>query len=231
MTEDELRRAYDALRHRRREAASEARDSSSPGAEAIWAAVSGHGEPGERVRILDDALRAGASDEVALAQSMHAAALDAATADAATRGRTYRFQRWGGLAAAAAALLIMTGVPLWQRTRTSTTELDGNATRYRDGNATSGFSLVTPVADAAVPADGRFVWRALRRARSYRLEAIDATGKTVATVTTTDTTAVLPNDITSADRERIAGWWVTATMEDGSLRRSDLAGIRSSRLP
>lgn len=230
MTEEELRRAYDALRHRRREESSDGRDSRRPAPEAIWAAVAGHDEPGERVRILDDALHSGASDEIAFAQSMHAAALDAATANTATPSKTFRLQRWGWLAAAA-AVLIVAGVPLWQRTRMAATEVGANATRYRDGSATVGVSLVTPKSDEAVPADGRFVWRALRQARSYRFEAIDATGNTVTSVTSLDTTVALPTDITSADRKRIAGWWVTATMEDGSLRRSDLAIIRSPLLP
>ena len=231
MNDDELRRAYSALREHRRAARDDAAAEPRPSPEALWSAVAGDLEPDERMRVLDETLRAGGSDDVALAYTMHSAVTDVGDArlgqSDTTRGRRAG-RRWWPLAAAA-ALLATVSVPLWRQPGRDDAATFGDA-RYRDGGS-SALVLVAPVNASALTDPAQFTWRTVPNAREYLLEMLDAEGGTVTRVITADSAATLPSTLSSADRQRIAGWWVTATTRDGAVVRSELRLVRPPQRP
>lgn len=230
MNDDELRRAYAALR-RQRAAQRHAPDAPpGPHPDALWSAVAGDLEPGERVRILDEALRSGAGDDLALVHSLHTAARAASPTAASTTVRRRGVGRWWPVAAAA-ALAASVSVPLLRSearvgeaaadaARAITTDTTTSA-RFRGATA-SGPALVAPAPSAPPHDTTAFVWHTVAHAMRYELELLDDAGRTVARVTTTDTTARLPVDLTVSERARVNGWWVTVTLPDGRTGRSEL---------
>lgn len=94
--------------------------------------------------------------------------------------------------------------------------------------------LRSSVSDAVAvlePADGAvfdttvtFAWRPVPDASSYLVEVVRDDGTTVATTTTGDTTASVLPTMAVASGERLS-WWVTATLSDGTSRRSTPAAL------
>lgn len=227
MTDDELRKSYGALREYRRASRTESETSPRPEPEAIWSALAGELEPGERVRILDEALRAGAGEEVALAYSLQSAAV--AVTSIKTRRTPLSVHRWWPIAAAA-ALVAMVGVTQLRSSDGTGETSTGDAVRYRDANLGAPV-LLAPAEDTPLVADAMFIWHPIPDARDYALEAIDAEGRIVARVITADSTAVLPSSLSADERQSISGWWVLATTRDGAQRRSDLRLVVADKRP
>ena len=230
MTDEELRRAYGALR-RRQQGPSAGDAVMPPSPEALASALSGELEPGERVRILDRALAGGAADEVALVHALRTTALSA-TGHAQSPSTTRRGvlgQRWPIVAAA--AVIAAVTVPLVQNTTGSRNASREESIRFRDGTQVATLQLVAPAGGAPLPADGRFTWNALPGARRYLFEALDSSGRTVTSVTTAETLAVLSDSVSADARARIAGWWVTATLSTGVIRRSELRLVAAPQRP
>lgn len=230
MTEEELRRAYGALRRQQQEPSANG-PVERPSPEALASALSGELEPGERVRILDRALSAGAADEVALVHALHTAARSAtgrARSPSTTRGGVLG-RRWPILAAAAVLGAVM--VPLARDTTGSPSASRQESMRFRGGSQDAPPQLVAPAGGAPLPADGRFAWHVLPGAQRYLFEALDSSGHTITSLTTADTLAILPDSVSADARARIAGWWVTATLSTGAGRRSELRLIAAPQRP
>lgn len=230
MTEDELRRAYSALRRRQQEPATGA-STTRPSPEALASALSGELEPGERVRILDSALSAGAADEVALVHALRTAALSATghTQSPSTTRRGVLGRRWPILAAAAVVAAVI--VPLAQNSTGSRSASREESIRFRDGAQVAPLQLVAPAGGAPLPADGRFTWHSLPGAQRYLFEALDSNGSTVTSLTTADSLAVLSDSVSADARARIAGWWVIATLSTGAVLRSELRLVAAPQRP
>ncbi len=223
MTEDELARAYDALR-RRRQAHPTA---DLPSVEAIQA-LSEHRAPvSEREALLERVLESGASDELALlhsAASSGAAPLSSAsTSGASTRPSPLRW--WP--AAVAAALLVVVGLPISRRAATDGTDASREEPRFRGAESTSAPRLLLPTGDATLISGQSFVWRPVLNATEYAIEILDSNGALLATFTATDTTMTLPANIPDTQRVQARGWTVTARLRDGRTLRSGLGLLRA----
>jgi hypothetical protein len=216
MNDDELRRSYAALRRER----AQRPVSERPSAETIRQALDGELSDAARETVLDQALASGASAELAMLQAAQGAARMASNVESRIAAPTTT-RRWWPVAAAA-ALVLAVGVPIATRAPENVEPI-----RFRAGANAATARLMTPASGAVLVADQRFVWSAVPRATRYTLELLDANGGTVADVVTEDTTAALAASITEADRARITGWWVTATIRDGRRARSELRLTRA----
>ncbi len=223
MNDDELRGAYAALRRERAQRPA----TEQPTADAMRQALDGELTEEARERILEHAITSGASAQLALLQAAHVAssgALPNTTSrasmmgDAAPAVRSSR--RWWPLAAAAALVLVV-GVPL--ATRTPNEE----SVRFRSGTASGVPQLIAPASGATIAALQRFVWHAVSGSTSFTLELLDANGRTVTQLVTSDTTAVLGPSVTEGNRARTTGWWVTVVTADGRRARSELRLTRA----
>jgi hypothetical protein len=125
----------------------------------------------------------------------------------------------------AAALMLAVGIPVW---KSQQPEAAGDGGQSR-GAASNVPLPVAPSAGAPVTLDTlRLVWRAVPSAASYMAEVMDADGQRVVSVATADTTALV-TIANASDRQRVAGWWVTARMADGQTTRSDLQSLNANR--
>ena len=227
MTDDELRQAYGSLQAQRRAARDEP-EAEAPDPANVWFALSGELTPGDRVRILDETLRAGGSDEIALAHSMQSAVIAAVGPASATR-KAVTGRRWWPMAVAA-ALLLTVSVPLFRGTGEKATGSTGDTARFRDAG-TSAPVLLSPANDAPLAANALFNWRRVAEARDYTFEAIDGKGDIVARVITPDSVVSLPASVSTAERARITGWWVTANTRRGSRLRSEIRLVVPTQRP
>jgi len=247
-TDDELRAAWQLLR---------AGDSAPQSADAriplpmpepsdIAAALNGTLSDDDLVRELDRALLRGAADEVALLHGLRSAAHDTLAngkrealreTSRETTGESVRqpsrrsgsepviapgMPRW--MLPLAATLAVVVGVSVWkQSNRPDVTE--GPVTR---GAVADTPQLVAPAVGAVVAADTlRLTWRPVQGATSYSAELFDNGGQRIVSLSTADT-SVLVTLANAADRERAAGWWITANMADGRTARSDLRPLNAS---
>lgn len=225
-SDDVLRQAWRDLRAA--EAASTSRNDgtppSPPAPEDIANALSGQLSDEEMVHTLDDALRHGAADDVALLYALRSAARDAVpeqpVQDAVIgpvvpiSGARRRVPAWTW--ALAASLVLALGIPLWLRTRDVTPVDD-----MRGRVSASTPVLMTPAPAAGVQDSMRFTWTRVTGARSYVVEWLDTTGQPVQTLSTVDTSVVL----TLSDAEagaRVTAWWVTARFDNAPDARSAL---------
>jgi len=209
MNEDVLQRAHAALQRQRR--AGGTVDAPSP--EQLQALVDGSLPASEREAVLDRVFASGATDELAL---LHTLASTAQTSSAPVTSLARRFAPW----AAAAALLIVVGVPVARLVR-----VDRDAdVRYRGADSAANLpTLVTPSAasDSVV-----FSWTAVRDADRYTMELLDEKAEIVLRRETTDTALTLPNSLMRAAGTRAAqDWWVVAHLRNGGQRRSALGAI------
>lgn len=125
----------------------------------------------------------------------------------------------------AAAVMLAVGIPMWNN-RQSPADNEAEQTR---GTSPDVPQPVTPIEGAQVTLDTlRLAWRRVPSAASYMAEVMDADGQRVVSVATADTTALVTIANTS-DRQRVAGWWVTARMADGQTTRSELRSLNANR--
>lgn len=209
----------------------------------IAAVLNGTLSEDDMVRDLDRALLRGAADDVAMLHALRSAAHDTlqsaskATpagerrADLRTPGASGKAgadalpsNRWW-IMLLAAALVLAVGIPAWN-SRQST---DDNEAAETQGAASSVPLPVSPAEGAQVTLDTlRLIWRPVPLAASYMAEVMDADGQRVVSVATADTTALV-TIANAGDRQRVAGWWVTARMADGQTTRSDLRSLNANR--
>lgn len=212
MNADELRTAYSTLR-RERAARSTAEQ---PNAEVIRQALDGELSADARERVLEQAIASGASARLALLQAAHVASSGAFLK---TSAHTRPSRQWWPLAAAA-VLVLAVGVPL------ATRAPQNNAT-FRASSPSNAPRLIAPASGAVLQAGQRFVWSTVPGSTGYTLELLDANGRVVTQLATTDTVAVLSASVTAADRARTTGWWATAIAADGRQTRSELRLTRA----
>lgn len=225
MQDDDLKRAYAALRARRHAHSSDDR----PDVDAIGAALSGDLSSDERERVLDAALRSGAADDVAMLHALTSAVRAAHSETTAQQAVRWRASRWVPIAAAA-TLMVMVGASFWLRDVTDPDD-DALDIRFRDGRDIS-VSLIAPAMRTdTVNAFTTFIWHAVPDAGSYEFELFDAGGSVLFTQTVADTTATLPTDMTAETRARAAAWWITTTLPDGRRLRSELRLLRPAVQP
>jgi hypothetical protein len=212
MNDDDLGRAYAAAREQRRLQ----RREPLPSPETLQSLVDGRVASADRDVLLERALASGAADELALLHSV------AAGIEAERAPLVRPWKAWWPVAAAA-ALVLAVGVPTFGRWR------DGHAPpRFRASRALAGPQLALPASNEPVRVDQTFVWARLDLAREYTLELMNDSGRTIARIVTTDTTATLPRSVSENQRVHLSGWWVSATMTDGSQRRSEMRLLRAA---
>ena len=212
MSDDMLHRAYAAAREQRRLQQRE----TAPVPETLQSLVDGSVASTDREALLERAIASGATDELALLHSV-AAGIEA---EPVPRVRTW--STWWPMAAAA-ALVLAVGLPTLDQLR------DRNApTRFRASSALAGPQLAIPASNAAVSVGQTFVWSRLDFATAYALELMNDSGRTVTRIVTQDTAATIPTSVSDSERLQLSGWWVSATMPDGSQRRSEMRLLRPS---
>ena len=86
----------------------------------------------------------------------------------------------------------------------------------------AGPQLVRPGSGDSASAGQAFVWSRVDGASDYMLEVMNDSGRTLTRIGTKDTTATLPTSLSDSQRQQLSGWWVSATMPDGSQRYSEL---------
>ncbi len=209
----------------------------------IAAVLNGTLSEDDMVRDLDRALLRGAADDVAMLHALRRAAHDTmqtgnkATpsgerrADLRTPGApgkagadTQPPKRWW-IMPLAATLLLAVGIPVWNSRQS---EADSRAPQTR-GAASSVPLPVAPAEGARVALDTlRLIWRPVPSAVSYMVEVMDADGQRLVSVVTAETTALV-TIASESERQRVAGWWVTARMADGQAIRSELRSLNANR--
>ncbi len=222
MTDDELQRAYAALRRQReRQPASE-----RPDAEQLASAVDGDAPTSERTAVLLRALESGAAKELAILQAATSAAdhTMAPKRDAPMRWTT-------GLLplAAAAALLVIVGVPVSREWLGFSTARDAPRFRGDSGSATAPLLIAPAESAGSRQFNTPFTWASVPRADSYRLELIDTEGAVVASFTTTDTTLLIADSVDRVSASRATSWWVIATLGSGDQLRSAVRRLARDR--
>jgi len=209
MTDNDFQRAHAALQRQRRAAG--AVDAPSP--EQLQALVDGSLPPSEREAVLDRVFASGATDELAL---LHTLASTARTSSAPTTSLARRFAPW----AAAAALLIVVGVPVARLARRN------SDTDVRFRGTDSAANVPKLVATSAASDSVVFSWSPVRDADRYTMELLDEKSEIVLRRETTDTALILPNSLLRATGARAAKeWWVIAHLRDGGQRRSALSAF------
>ncbi len=229
MTDDELTRAYDALRRQRQARPAVA----PPSLDALQSLAENQTAASEREALLERVLESGASDELALLHSIASgttatatAVSDARTSNARHGSGTPSWTRWWP-AAAAAAVVLAVGLPMVRRGGNAPVPATAEQPRFRGAESTGAPTLLAPANEAVLPADQRFVWSSVTDATQYEIELVDADGQLVLAFTATDTTAPLPVGSSDAQRARARGWTVSARLRDGGVQRSALRLLRA----
>jgi hypothetical protein len=203
-SDEELRAAYVPKARTKR-----ARGQDCPSPEALLAALRGEGEEAERLRVLDHALQCDACrPELALLHGVSGAS-------GAPAGRLpLSWQRFIPVAAAASIVLVaLVGLNQFL-----------NREGVLRGSGSSDVVLVAPASNATISADStRFLWHSVPGAIRYTLEAAAADGTIIASSETTDTTLVVK--LVPANHGELR-WWIKASMDDGSERRSEPRVLR-----
>lgn len=220
MTDDELRQSYGVLRDQQRAAPTGPFAAPRPVPEAIWSALAGELEPGERVRMLDEALRTGAREEVKPALTPRP---PVAVRSTKTKRTPMMVRRWWPVVATG-VLVAMVSVTQLRSDETAGDVSMDDAVRYREVSLGAPV-LVAPEPDTPLVEDAVFTWQPIPGMNVYTLEAVDADGRIVARVVTSDSTVTLPSSVSADARRSISGWRVLATTHDGAQRRSDLRRV------
>lgn len=125
--------------------------------------------------------------------------------------------RWRPWALAASILFVVASGIRWLGSDTSDEPM-------RSSDAA--FTVILPDEGTAVDTSTVFAWRPVPDASRYLVEVVREDGTAVATVTTADTTAIFRPSAPLLSGERLS-WWVTATLADGTTRRSAPALVRA----
>lgn len=126
-------------------------------------------------------------------------------------------QSWRGWAMAATLLVVvLSGIRLLGRAS------DDDPLRSPNAAVT----VVEPGVDGVIDVSTRFTWRAVSGAARYDVEVLRADGALLASATTADTSATLAFAAPLTPGERLS-WWVTATLADGTTRRSAPTSLRT----
>jgi hypothetical protein len=92
-------------------------------------------------------------------------------------------------------------------------------------SAADAVMVVSPAGDAPFDSATTFTWHPVPDASGYRVELVRDDGTEVATATSRDTVLSIVPSVTLVPGE-VLRWWVTATLADGTTRRSTPAAIR-----
>lgn len=185
-----------------------------PSLEAMQALVEGGVSGDEREALLDRVLAdPAATRELAMLQTVAASR---------SRSRSWTTSRWLPLAAAAAVVIV--AIPLALRPR-------HDARVYRAGDPGNAVIQVVSPADGTPLAPGaKLAWRSVADADRYVVEVVSSRGDALASLTTRDTTLVLPDSIPAARLRGAAGWMLVAYLRDGGQRQSVMR-VTTSRAP
>jgi hypothetical protein len=205
MTDDRLRQAY--AQHLAARAPADRAGCVSP--EALLALVERKGNETDRLATLDHAMACDAC--------RRDLELLRAVAGAEPAGRARRFPQWiTPQLAAAAALVVVLGTAATILLRR------GGETEWRGA---TDIVLVSPAGPLAAGQRLTFTWHTVAGATRYDVEILTATGDSVYTGLTVDTTLVLPSGVRLTEgREYL--WSVRATSSDGSQATSTARRFR-----
>ena len=92
-------------------------------------------------------------------------------------------------------------------------------------SAADAVMVVSPASDAPFDSATTFTWLAVPDASGYRIDVVRDDGTAVAAATTRDTVLSVVPSVPLLPGE-ILRWWVTATLADGTTRRSTPAALR-----
>lgn len=211
MNDDDLHRAYTAYR------ALAPRDAGNrPSLEEMQQLVEGDLSPERREALLDQVL----SD----VESTRELAMLSAVSQARVRERRWMATRWWPIAAAAA--LIVAVSPLVLRSRDAGREQVFRAAT--PGSTT--ITIINPPEGVPLAPGLRVIWSAVPDADRYTLELISNRGDAIASLSSDDTTLVLPDSISAVRLRDVTGFMVVARVRDGGQRQSRLRLI-STRAP
>jgi anti-sigma factor RsiW len=137
----------------------------------------------------------------------------------------HRMLRWAGAAVAAAAAVLV--VAVWTGGQRRVPDSDITRGSAAPSVEASGIAPLAPLGDVS-PTAGilAFTWRPVAQAVEYRLTLSDAAGGTVWSRATTDTTQVLPLEVSLAHGVRYY-WYVDALLAGGG---SVTSGAREFRV-
>lgn len=233
---DEIVRAWAALRAQRAAARDAMRAAAQDGEHPEWsqrasdnvdvdqlrAALTGELDAESREAALDAALRGGAYDDIALLHAATHAAHEASAVTAATSAtaahaprRARRRIRWVGPTSIVALAAVLV-VAIWLPRRIAVQKVPVADVR---GGASASVELILPVANAPLRDTLQFSWHAVRGATRYDFELLDASGAVIQQVTTTDTTMLVAMRDAAASP---SAWWVRATRSDGTRVQGSL---------
>lgn len=124
---------------------------------------------------------------------------------------------WRGWALAATLLIVVIAGIRWFGSRVSAEPLR---------SPEFAVTVVRPGEGVAMDASATLTWRAVAGASHYLVEVVREDGTAIGSTTTADTSATLALTAPLTPGERLR-WWVTATLPDGTTRRSAPALLRA----
>jgi hypothetical protein len=120
--------------------------------------------------------------------------------------------------AAAAVVLLVAGIALWQPLG------DSSGEPLRGPGLVSDVRLIAPVDGGLVPAPVTLAWSSVPATRRYEVEILDSSGVAVFATATGDTSITVSNTRLVPGTEY--RWWVRATLANGGQRRSITRRLR-----
>ena len=217
-SDDALKRAYAAARRERQRRL----ETPPPDPDALAKALDGTAPEEERIAALEQALAAGAGDELALLQAAGAGM------PARSSMREWSRWRWPAATAAAAVLVVAVGLTRGSGPMAGGASENDAAPVFREGERTDGLTILSPVGTLATASALEVTWRAVPGAVRYDVELLTDAGAVLARFTTRDTVFRMNGRVAPASANEATGWWVVATRPDGQVRRSDLRLFRRS---
>jgi hypothetical protein len=181
-----------------------------PPPEQLQALAERTGTEESRLEVLDHVMSCPACHrELALFQSIHAAQ---------PRQATLAPRHW---LAAAGLLILLGGGALFSRVLVSRTGDDLMRDATPELGRDRGVTVVMPQGTAPAGGPRTLAWHPVPRVMRYSVEVLDMSDRVLYARQTTDTSLALP-PLPAAP----AAWWVRATLDDGSERRSPIVKVR-----
>jgi hypothetical protein len=209
MTELHDSKLGEAYRAMLRDRATNRRDCVTP--DELVGVVDGTLDEADRVRVLRHV--------GSCARCRHELEMLRVTADAAAAVARPAWLSRPVLAAAAALVLMIGGIALWQRGGGTGADIP------RAGAPGPAPELLVPDEDSVVTTPVRVTWSAVQSARSYQIEILDAAGAPVFSSATSDTTVVVPETV-QLEGGAVYRYWVRAMFGDGTEARSRVRRFR-----